>query len=195
MEEDVFSTLGRLLKDLKDKSEVTVYLAYSGLLYDSRGIANGSLQLEEEVDAVRLRLQEILVEEADTIGTDTALAVILLVESLESISDAGRRLAQTVVEKIDRHPVLDLVEDESEEQYLLVRIDQNSVFLGKSIGDLAFDDKIGVRSIAVKHRQRWIFDPEEDLIMNVGDLILLSGYKAGIEALEEAEREVETPEE
>ncbi len=147
------------------------------------------------MDAVRLRLQEILVEEADTIGTDTALAVILLVESLESISDAGRRLAQTVVEKIDRHPVLDLVEDESEEQYLLVRIDQNSVFLGKSIGDLAFDDKIGVRSIAVKHRQRWIFDPEEDLIMNVGDLILLSGYKAGIEALEEAEREVETPEE
>lgn len=195
MEEDVFSTLGRLLKDLKDKSEVTVYLAYSGLLYDSRGIANGSLQLEEEVDAVRLRLQEILVEEADTIGTDTALAVILLVESLESISDAGRRLAQTVVEKIDRHPVLDLVEDESDEQYLLVRIDQNSVFLGKSIGDLAFDDKIGVRSIAVKHRQRWIFDPEEDLIMNVGDLILLSGYKAGIEALEEAEREVETSDE
>lgn len=195
MEEDVFSTLGRLLKDLKDKSEVTVYLAYSGLLYDSRGIANGSLQLEEEVDAVRLRLQEILVEEADTIGTDTALAVILLVESLESISDAGRRLAQTVVEKIDRHPVLDLVEDESDEQYLLVRIDQNSVFLGKSIGDLAFDDKMGVRSIAVKHRQRWIFDPEEDLIMNVGDLILLSGYKAGIEALEEAEREVETSDE
>ncbi|MFQ5712132.1 MAG: potassium channel family protein [Candidatus Geothermarchaeales archaeon] len=195
MEADVFSKVGSLLKELKDKSEVTVYLAYSALLYGSRGIANGSIQLEEEVDAIRLKLQEILIREAETIGTDTALAVMLLAEALETISDAGRRLAITVIEEVEPHPILDLVDEESEEQFLLIKVDQNSVFMGSSIGTLAFDDKMGVRVIAVKHRGKWIFDPEEDLTVNAGDLMLLRGYKAGIEALEEGEREVEAPEE
>ncbi|RJS75103.1 hypothetical protein CW710_00170 [Candidatus Bathyarchaeota archaeon] len=191
----LFKKVSSLLKEIKDKSDVAAYLAYSSLLYESKPIARGALRLEEEVDELRLRLQKILVEEGEELGTESAMAVMLLTEAMERITDLARDLALNVLKGGEAHPVLDLAEEESEEQVLLVRVTEDSIFSGRRIGELAFDDRIGVRAIAVKHRGVWIYDPDESLRLENGDLLLLSGYKAGIEVLEEAEEEVEEVEE
>ena len=70
-------------------------------------------------------------------------------------------------------------------------MDEDSIFLGKRIGDLALDDRIGVRVIAVRHKDLWLYDPNENIRLEKGDLLLLSGYKEGIEMLEESEEEAE----
>ncbi|KYH37727.1 MAG: potassium channel protein [Candidatus Bathyarchaeota archaeon B24] len=191
----LFEKVSSLLREIKDKSDVAAYLAYSSLLYESKPIARGVLRLEEEVDELRLRLQKILVEEGEELGTESAMAVMLLTEAMERITDLARDLALNVLKGGEAHPVLDLAEEESEEQVLLVRVTEDSIFSGRRIGELAFDDRIGVRAIAVKHRGVWIYDPDEELRLENGDLLLLSGYKAGIEVLEEAEEEVEEVEE
>jgi uncharacterized protein with PhoU and TrkA domain len=192
---DLSREIGSLLRDLKDKAEISVYLAYSGLLYGSVGIAGGALTMEEEVDKLRIRLQELVLERGDELGLRNSLALILLVESLESISDSALRLASIVSREAETHPVLDLAEEEIEEQFLLVEVDEGSFFLPKRIGDLRFQDTMGIRVIAVKRRGRWTFDPDEKFRIEEGDLVLVSGYKAGIETLEEAEKEAEVLEE
>ena len=192
---NVFREIGGLLRELKDKAEVTVYLAYSGLLYSSVGIASGALKMEEQVDELRLKLQELVLERGEELGLRTSLAVMLLVESLESISDSGMKLASIVSRELETHPVLDLAEEEMEEQYLLLEVDRDSFFLSRKIRDLGFQDTMGIRVIAVKRKERWTFDPSEEFRIEERDLVLVSGYRAGIETLEEAEKEVEVPEE
>ncbi|MBS7612835.1 hypothetical protein KEJ48_01095, partial [Candidatus Bathyarchaeota archaeon] len=110
-------------------------------------------------------------------------------ESMERISDFAKDLAFTVLRGEEIHPVLELAGEETNEQVLIVKVDEDSIFLGKRIGDLTFDDSIGVRIIAVRHKDVWVYDPNESIQLEKGDLLLLSGYREGIEILEEAEEE------
>lgn len=186
-----YQEISEKLREIKDKSEIALYLAYSSILYESKSIAKGVLKFEEEIDKLRAELQKLLIEEAEKIGTETAMAVMLLVESMERISDFAKDLAFTVLRGEEAHPVLELAEEETNEQVLIVKVDEDSVFLGKLIGDLSFDDRIGVRVVAVRHKDVWIYDPNENIQLEKGDLLLLSGYREGIEILEEAEEEAE----
>ncbi|MEM2849079.1 MAG: TrkA C-terminal domain-containing protein [Candidatus Bathyarchaeia archaeon] len=186
-----YQEISEKLREIKDKSEIALYLAYSSILYESKSIAKGVLKFEEEIDKLRAELQKLLIEEAEKIGTETAMAVMLLVESMERISDFAKDLAFTVLRGEEVHPVLELAGEETNEQVLIVKVDENSVFLGKRIGDLSFDDRIGVRVVAVRHKDVWVYDPNENIQLEKGDLLLLSGYREGIEILEEAEEEAE----
>ncbi|MEM1569688.1 MAG: TrkA C-terminal domain-containing protein [Candidatus Bathyarchaeia archaeon] len=187
----IYQEVSEKLREIKDKSEIALYLAYSSILYESKSLAKGVLKFEEEIDKLRVELQRLLIEEAEKIGAETAMAVMLLVESMERISDFAKDLAFTVLRGEETHPVLELAGEETNEQVLIVKVDEDSVFLGKRIGDLSFDDRIGVRVLAVRHRDVWIYDPNEDVQLEKGDLLLLSGYREGIEILEEAEEEAE----
>ncbi len=187
----IYQEISEKLREIKDKSEIALYLAYSSILYESKSIAKGVLKFEEEVDMLRSELQKLLIEEGESIGTETAIAVMLLIESIERISDFAKDLAFTVLREGETHPVLELAEEEVNEQVLIVRVDEDSVFLGKRIGDLSLDDRIGVRAIAVRRKDVWLYDPDENIQLEKGDLVLLSGYREGIEILEEAEEEAE----
>ncbi|MEM3546495.1 MAG: TrkA C-terminal domain-containing protein [Candidatus Bathyarchaeia archaeon] len=187
----IYQEVSEKLREIKDKSEIALYLAYSSILYESKSLAKGVLKFEEEIDKLRVELQRLLIEQAEKIGAETAMAVMLLVESMERISDFAKDLAFTVLRGEETHPVLELAGEETNEQVLIVKVDEDSVFLGKRIGDLSFDDRIGVRVLAVRHRDVWIYDPNEDVQLEKGDLLLLSGYREGIEILEEAEEEAE----
>lgn len=187
----IYQEISEKLREIKDKSEVALYLAYSSILYESKSIATGVLKFEEEIDELRAKLQKLLIEEGEKIGTETAMTVMLLIESIERISDFAKDLAFTVLRGEEAHPVLELAGDEANEQVLIVKVDEDSVFLGKRIGDLSFDDRIGVRAIAVRHKDIWVYDPNENIQLEKGDLLLLSGYREGIEILEEAEEEAE----
>ncbi|MBS7610652.1 hypothetical protein KEJ27_00330 [Candidatus Bathyarchaeota archaeon] len=185
----IYQEISEKLREIKDKSEIALYLAYSSILYESKSIAKGVLKFEEEIDELRAELQKLLIEEGEEIGTETAIAVMLLTESMERISDFAKDLAFTVLRGEEIHPVLELAGEETNEQVLIVKVDEDSIFLGKRIGDLTFDDSIGVRIIAVRHKDVWVYDPNESIQLEKGDLLLLSGYREGIEILEEAEEE------
>ncbi|MEM3104287.1 MAG: PhoU domain-containing protein, partial [Candidatus Bathyarchaeia archaeon] len=155
----IYQEVSEKLREIKDKSEIALYLAYSSILYESKSLAKGVLKFEEEIDKLRVELQRLLIEEAEKIGAETAMAVMLLVESMERISDFAKDLAFTVLRGEETHPVLELAGEETNEQVLIVKVDEDSVFLGKRIGDLSFDDRIGVRVLAVRHKDVWIYDP------------------------------------
>jgi len=187
----IHQEISEKLREIKDKSEIALYLAYSSILYESKSIAKGVLKFEEEINKLRAELQRFIIEEGEKLGTETAMAVMLLVESMERISDYAKDLALTVLREEETHPVLELAEEEANEQVLVVEVDEDSIFLGKRISDLALDDRIGVRVIAVRHKDLWLYDPDENVQLEKGDLLLLSGYKEGIEMLEESEEEAE----
>lgn len=187
----IYQEVGEKLREIKDKSEIALYLAYSSVLYKSKSIARDVLKFEEEIDELRTELQRLLIERGEELGIENAIAVMLLVESMERISDSAKELAFSVLRGEETHPVIELAEDEMNEQVLIIKVDEDSIFLGKRIGDLSFDDRIGVRIVAVRHKDVWIYDPDENIQLEKDDLLLLSGYKEGIEILEEAEEEVE----
>lgn len=187
----IYQEVGEKLREIKDKSEIALYLAYSSVLYKSKSIARDVLKFEEEIDELRTELQRLLIERGEELGIENAIAVMLLVESMERISDSAKELAFSVLRGEETHPVIELAEDEMNEQVLIIKVDEDSIFLGKRIGDLSFDDRIGVRIVAVRHKDVWIYDPDENIQLEKDDLLLLSGYKEGIEILEEAEEEAE----
>ncbi|MBS7612834.1 hypothetical protein KEJ48_01090, partial [Candidatus Bathyarchaeota archaeon] len=88
----IYQEISEKLREIKDKSEIALYLAYSSILYESKSIAKGVLKFEEEIDELRAELQKLLIEEGEEIGTETAIAVMLLTESMERISDFAKDL-------------------------------------------------------------------------------------------------------
>ncbi len=64
----------------------------------------------------------------------------------------------------------------------MTEIKDNSLLVGKSLGEVGFEDDIGMRVIAVK-RGEWIFNPRDDFVLNSEDKLLARGYVEGREKL------------
>ena len=180
------------ISELKNDCEMSLYLGYSAVLYDSKGLAAGALQFYKKVeDTCRTLELEILKRKG---VSEEVINTIDFLNILREISWSGEKLALVVKGRGRIHPVMDMVDDQSKEQFMLVKVDRKSIWTNKTIGELLLDDRMGVRIIAIKRRGRWLFDPDESMKINAGDLLLISGYEMGIESLEEIGGEIKQEE-
>ncbi len=178
-----------MLKEIKDCSEMCLYLGYSALLYDSKGLASGAMSYRRKLLNLKGELRIKLVEEFQG-KNDKLVNTLEFVDVLDEISAAGEKLASSIRGGGRLHPILERVDDEAKEQFMLIKVEERSIWTNKTVGEMLLDDRIGVKIIAIKRRGRWIFDLTDDTRINAGDLILLGGYKIGIKSLEEIGGEV-----
>jgi uncharacterized protein with PhoU and TrkA domain len=53
---------------------------------------------------------------------------------------------------------------------------------GKSLGYLSVETETGMRIIAIKRGIRWIYDPDEDLPLKEGDVMVVRGTRTAMSA-------------
>jgi uncharacterized protein with PhoU and TrkA domain len=175
-----------LLVEMKDTSELLIDLSYSAVLLNSEAIANEVLRLEEKMDVLRLRARMSLLMASRNPSDAEALAPVLgIVSGAEKISDATGDIAKVVLEEVGLPEAMRTALPEAVETLVRVTVEDGSAYAGRTLGEINLESETGVRVIAIRRETDWVINPGPGTEIRAGDVTLLRGPDAGIEAVHE----------
>ncbi len=177
----LFEKITQDLVELKDTSEMMMDLAYSALLLNSRYLAEEVRLLEDKVDRLHTEFELLVlsssVESQETRGL---LGLIRMGVVTERIADAAAEIAEVVLRGGEPHPVLSMVIQDAEETVETAELGEDSLLMGKTLKEARIPEETGMWVLVVKRGDRWI-RPRPDLVLQVGDVVIASGYAEGEE--------------
>jgi len=178
-----FEEIVERFAELKDTSELMIDLAYSSLLLNNKELAEEVQRLEEYVDKLHTEFELLVLssgfkkEEAKGF-----LGLIRLGVVAEKIADAAAEIAEVVLRGIEPHLVLKLTIEEAEETIIYTPVAENSPLLNKTLREARIPEETGMWVLAIKREGKCI-RPKPDLKIQVGDVLIASGYAEGAEDL------------
>ncbi len=177
----LFEKITQDLVELKDTSEMMMDLAYSALLLNSRYLAEEVRLLEDKVDRLHTEFELlVLSSRVDSQETRGLLGLIRMGVVTERIADAAAEIAEVVLRGGEPHPVLSMVIQDAEETVETAELGEGSLLRGKSLKEARIPEETGMWVLVVKRGDRWI-RPRPDLVLQVGDVVIASGYAEGEE--------------
>ena len=169
------------LVELKDTSEMMIDLAYSALLFNSRYLAEEVRLLEDKVDKLHTEFELLVLssrgEDEDEKGL---LGLIRMGVVTERIADAAAEIAEVVLRGGEPHPVLSMVIQDAEETVERVVVGEGSYIEGKTLKEAKIPEETGMWVLVVRRGDRWM-RPRPQTVLQVGDVIIASGYAEGEE--------------
>ena len=177
----LFEKITQDLVELKDTSEMMMDLAYSALLLNSRYLAEEVRLLEDKVDRLHTEFELLVlssrVESQETRGL---LGLIRMGVVTERIADAAAEIAEVVLRGGEPHPVLSMVIQDAEETVETAVLGEGSLLRGKTLKEARIPEETGMWVLVVKRGDRWI-RPRPDLVLQLEDVVIASGYAEGEE--------------
>lgn len=169
--------------ELKDTSELMMDLAYSSLLLNSRELAEEVQRLEEYVDQLHTDF-ELLALTSDFKKEEASgfLGLIRLGVATEKIADAAAEMAEVVLRGIEPHPVLKLTIREAAETVTQACVTDNSPLVNKTLKEARVHEETGMWVLAIKRGEKCL-RPKPDSKIQVGDILIASGYAEGVDDL------------
>jgi uncharacterized protein with PhoU and TrkA domain len=170
-----------LLVEMKDTAELLIDLSYSAVLHASPTIANEVVALEHRMDVLQLRARMSLMLAARSPSEAEILAPVLgVVGAADKISDAAGDIAKIVSEEIGLPDAMRGALTEGVETLVRGTVAARSDYAGRSLEDIDLESETGVRVIAIRRDDDWIFNPGPDTRLEAGDVTLLRGPETGV---------------
>lgn len=177
-------TVRELLTEMKDISEVIVDLAYAALLFDSQEIGAEVRHLGSRMDTLNHEIKIRMMLASRTKQDAVQLSGLLQVaEGAASISKAAGDIVELLELNPKATPIISLVLREAEEKIRLLTLSDPSDMKGRTLVDLSIESETGMRIIAIKRGIRWIYDPDEEVKLKEGDVMVVRGTEDGFERL------------
>ncbi len=178
-----------LIAEMKNISELTVGLAYSAVMFESKEIAAEVRDLEESMDRMKDELEILVMKGARGVTGGTNFeelrGILHVAISSETISDAAYEIADVVLRDIKLHPVFLASIRESDEVILKMEVKNREIF-GKSLRDLRIETQTGMFILAIRREDgRWVYNPGGDAVLNEGDLLIMRGPREGEDKVRE----------
>ncbi len=169
--------------ELKDTSELMIDLAYSSLMLNSKELAEEVEQLEERMDQLHTDF-ELLALTSDFTKEEASgfLGLIRLGVATEKIADAAADMAEVVLRGIEPHPILTLTIKEAEETVAQACVTAESPLVGKSLKEARVHEETGMWVLVIKRKDSCV-RPRGDSKIELGDVLIVSGYAEGADAL------------
>ena len=178
------ATVREILTEMKDISEIMVDLAYASIMFDSEEIAEEVKNLEEDMEELSKNIRIKAMLAARTHKEAAKLSSLLEVASASRrISNAAGDIVKIMEVDVAKRPFLGFILREAEEKIKRLSLAEGSDMVGRLIGDLGVESETGMRIIAIKRGKRWIYDPEEDVKLKAGDVLIVRGTEDGYEIL------------
>ncbi|MCL2295581.1 MAG: potassium transporter TrkA [Methanomassiliicoccaceae archaeon] len=179
-------TVRELLTEMKDTSEIIVDLAYASLMYNSEDMAEKVNELEKEMNDLKFAIRFKVLMSSRTKQDAKQLSGLLQVASAaDRISDAAAEIVNLLNLPLERRPFVSAMLYESDEKIRATRMSPKSSMVGYTIGKLGVEACTGCRIIALKNRNGWIYDPDDDIKIRAGDDIIVRGTEDGYKQLVE----------
>jgi uncharacterized protein with PhoU and TrkA domain len=181
---EVFEEIVARFVELKNTSELMIDLAYSSLMLNSKELAGEVQRLEESMDKLHTNF-ELLALTSDFKKEEASgfLGLIRLGVATEKIADAAAEMAEVVLRGIEPHPVLKLAIREAEETVTQACVTEGSSFINKTLKEARVPEETGMWILAMKRGEKSL-RPKPDTIIQLGDVLIASGYAEGVEDLQ-----------
>jgi len=179
-------TLKAMLSEAKDTSELMVDLAYAALFFGDSRMANEVQALEERLEDLAHKMREVCVLAARSPRDAEEMSSVLhVLSAIERLGNAGVEIAHIVTHNlgIPAGLVADLAA--AEEISHRVRVREGSALAQRSLADVALPTEVGMRVVAIRRGDEWIFDPDGNDMVLAGDVLILRGPAEGIGELRE----------
>ncbi|MEA2053862.1 MAG: TrkA C-terminal domain-containing protein [Candidatus Thermoplasmatota archaeon] len=173
----------KMLLELKEKAAFMVDLAYSSVIYDSRDLAEEVYELEEFMDVLNDNFQRLAIRDVknEELEVNDALAMIQLAICSEMIADSAREIADVELRDVELHPIIKESVLASDEVFVRATVAPSSILKDKKLGDIELASKTGMWIIAIKRKNRWIYDPDKNTILKEGDIVFARGAREGMD--------------
>ncbi len=181
--QEVFEEIVARFVELKNTSELMIDLAYSSLMLNSKELAEEVERLEEYMDKLHTDF-ELLALTSDFKKEEASgfLGLIRLGVATERIADAAAEIAEVVLRGIEPHPVLKLAIREAEETVTQACVTEGSPLINKTLKEARVPEETGMWILAIKRGEKSL-RPKPDMQIQLGDVLLASGYAEGVEDL------------
>ncbi|RLF31288.1 MAG: potassium transporter TrkA [Thermoplasmata archaeon] len=177
------TTVKELLTEMKDISELIIDLAYSAVLFDNQEIAEEVKYLEVRMDKLNYDIRIMAMLAARTKEDAEQLAGILQVaEAAESISNTAGDIVK-LLSKSKTGQVLPKILKQAEEQLFRIKVSSSSNACTKTIGELRVETETGMRIIAIRRGECWIYNPQSDTKIIADDWLITRGTDEGFKEL------------
>jgi uncharacterized protein with PhoU and TrkA domain len=182
-EQKHFEEITARFVELKDTSELMMDLAYSSLLLNSRELAEEVERLEEYMDKLHTDFELLaLTSNFKPEEASGFLGLIRLGIATEKIADAAAEMAEVVLRGIEPHPVLKLTIRDAEETVTQACVTENSPLIGKMLKEVRVHEETGMWILAIKRADKTL-RPKGDSKIQLGDILIASGYAEGVSDL------------
>jgi uncharacterized protein with PhoU and TrkA domain len=172
------------LTEMKDVSEIMIDLAYSAALFNSHELAEEVLELEKRVDYLAYIIDmNTMLAARDAEEAKHLTAVTTVAAATNKISDASADIAAIVLKGIGIHPIVRKAFEQVEERLARTVVKPDSILVNQKLEDLELAAKIGVDIIAIRRRQKWLIDPNEDERIVEGDVLIVRGAPHGVDEM------------
>lgn len=169
-----------IVVEMKNKSELSVGLAYSAVLFYNKDLADEVEILEEEMDQMKYELQHWVLESARHVeDVDILRGLLHLANASEFISDAAYEIADIVLRDIELHPIFMMAVRESDEVMTKINVDGCSPIVNMTLGELKLETETGMHVMAIKRGSRWIYRPGSRTKIKSDDILIARGSHEG----------------
>jgi uncharacterized protein with PhoU and TrkA domain len=173
-----------ILIEMKNLSELMVDLAYSAILFNDKEVAEEVLKLENKINGFNYEIKVQSLIAAHSLDDAEKLTSLLeIAEATESIANSAKDMADLTLKGLKPHPVFKMVMEESEEIVSRISISKGSELSQKSLGDLLLATRTGMRIIAIRRYESWIYGPDKNTVLLEEDTLIFKGTESGSDIL------------
>lgn len=177
------TSVKELLTEMKDISELIIDLAYSAVLFDNKEIAEEVQFLDVQMDKLNYDIRMMAMMAARTKEDAEQLAGILQVaEAAESISNTAGDIVK-LLSREETGPILPKILKQADEQLFRIKVSSSSKACKQKINDLRIESETGMRIIAIRRGDYWIYNPQSDTIIKANDWLIARGTDEGFKEL------------
>lgn len=169
-----------LLTEMKDLSELMTSLAYSALVLHSENLRDEVEELGARMDLLKyqMRLSASLSvrnkEEAEQVA-----GILQIADASEQIAGAAEEMVEILDDNVKLRPFLARVLNDADDRIGTVKVPTGSRAEAKTLGDLDLQRETGVRVLAVRRGNRWIYHPDAHTELRADDTLLIQGQFEG----------------
>lgn len=173
-----------LLTLMKDNSELIADLAYAGIVFENEDLAEEVRHLESEMDKMMYQIRLKCMLSARTIEDAEQLSGLLQIASAaEKLSDASEDMVKLLDMDIELKRLLPHILSKADERIHTLKVTQESDMANKKIGDLHLESVTGIRIIAIRRKNRWIYGPSGHTLIKGDDILITRGVEEGYKEL------------
>jgi len=177
------TSVKELLTEMKDISELIIDLAYSAVLFNNEDISEEVKYLDVRMDKLNYEIRMTAMMAARTKEDAEQLAGILQVaEAAETISNAAGDIVN-LLSKEKSGPILPKILKQADEQLFRVMVSKDSNACDQQIGSLRVESETGMRIIAIRRGDFWIYNPGSETVIKADDWLITRGTDEGFKEL------------
>ena len=171
-----------LLTEMKDISELIIDLAYSAVLLHNTEIAEEVKYLEVRMDKLNYDIRIMAMMAARSKEDAEQLAGILqIAQAAEKISNTAGDIILLMKENTE--PILPRIFAKADERIYRLLVTDKSSACNETIGELRIESETGMRIIAIRRENYWIYNPQSKNTLEKDDIVIARGNDEGFSQL------------